>query len=215
MVRLRRNGDCVGFCHDEAIPEATRPQSACQGHRGTGNARRRTRNPEGRRITEAGGSKGRVATRLDKTFRDLGWREGRHDTTVRSVVRVMPYKKAGEKYPIVKETEVYNEGYKVDNVKGRVALDVEWNAKDGNLDRDISQFRALYEGGIIDAAVIITRTQDDLRALGVSLGAVKVLDTSTTTNLGKLEPRLTRGDSGGCPVLAVAISAACYVPESN
>ena len=33
--------------------------------------------------------------------------------------------------PIV--TETVNEGYKVDNFRDRIALDVEWNAKDGNL----------------------------------------------------------------------------------
>lgn len=33
--------------------------------------------------------------------------------------------------------------------------------------------------------------------------------TTTTTNLEKLEPRLTRGDAGGCPVLAVAITRRC------
>lgn len=75
----------------------------------------------------------------------------------------MPYGPAGERDATVIESEVRNEGYKVDNVKGRVALDVEWNAKDGNLDRDVGAYRALYEAGIINGAAIITRTQADLR----------------------------------------------------
>jgi len=126
--------------------------------------------------------------------------------------------------PRVIESEVFNEGYKVDNVKGRIALDVEWNAKDGNLDRDIGAYRALYDAGLIDGAVLVTRTQDDLRRLaqGLALAAGQAeeearrrLGTTTTTNLGKLEPRMTRGDAGGCPVLAVAISAHCWVAEGD
>ncbi len=95
-------------------------------------------------------------------------------------------------------------------MKGRVALDVEWNAKDGNLDRDLGAYRALYTAGIIDGAAIITRTQDDLRKLAIQMGAETKFGTTTTTNLTKLEPRLTRGDGGGCPVLAIAISARCF-----
>ncbi|WP_307781205.1 BglII/BstYI family type II restriction endonuclease [Rhabdothermincola sediminis] len=123
---------------------------------------------------------------------------------------MQPYGPAGEKRVRTVETEVYNEGYKVDNVKGRVALDVEWNAKDGNLDRDLGAYRALYTAGIIDGAAIITRTQDDLRKLAIQMGAETKFGTTTTTNLTKLEPRLTRGDGGGCPVLAIAISARCF-----
>src|SRR5262245_6349607 len=88
-------------------------------------------------IVHTGGNKSAVAARIDRAFRLLGWREGRHDTRIVSEIRVMPFREAGEQQPIVRTTEVRNEGYKVDNVKGRMAVDVEWNAKDGNLDRDI------------------------------------------------------------------------------
>ena len=70
----------------------------------------------------------------------------------------MPYRPAGETAVIVTSSLVSNEGYKVDNFKGRVALDLEWNAKDGNLDRDIGAYRALYDAGFIDVGVIVTRT---------------------------------------------------------
>jgi hypothetical protein len=156
-----------------------------------------------------GGSKGAVARRLDEAFRRLGWREGRHDTRITSELRLMPYTPAGERTPQLVETEVLSEGYKTDNVKSGVALDVEWNAKDGNLDRDIGAYRALYDAGVIAAGVIVTRTQTDLRALGQRLGR-DPLGTTTTTNLDKLVPRLARGDAGGCPVLAIGITARCY-----
>ena len=164
-------------------------------------------------ILDQGGNKSDLAGRVDEAFRGLGWREGRVDTLIKLAVKISPYKKAGENEPKIQETVVSNEGYKVDNLKGRVALDVEWNAKDGNLDRDLGAYRALYDSALIDAAVLITRTHDDLRKLALQLSAESTkFATTTTTNLDKLRPRLTRGDAGGCPVLAVAITARCHLP---
>jgi hypothetical protein len=161
-------------------------------------------------ILNPGKNEGQVAKRLNRAFRELGWREGRHDTKVISVLKLMPYRRAGEKKAVTEESEVVSEGYKVDNVKRSVALDVEWNAKDGNLDRDLGIYRTLHEADIIGVGVIITRTMEDLRELGHKLGRERFLETSTTTNLTKLEPRMSRGTGGGCPVLAVAITARCY-----
>ena len=160
-------------------------------------------------ILEPGGNEGAVAKRLNRAFRERGWREGRHDTTIKSSLHLMPYRDAGETRGRVIETEVSSEGYKVDNLKGKVALDVEWNAKDGNLDRDLGAYRALYNAGVIAAGVILTRTQTDLRDLGQRLGR-DPFRTSTTTNLDKLLPRMVRGDGSGCPVLAIAITARCF-----
>jgi len=161
-------------------------------------------------VLSAGGNKSDVARRIDAEFRELGWREARHDTKVTSILIKQPYRDVGELQTEELTYEVLNEGYKIDNVKARVALDVEWNAKDGNLDRDLAAYRALYEAGIIDVGVIITRTQADLReaALGLDPASTK-FQTTTTTNLTKLKPRLTRGDAGGCPILAIAITAKC------
>ena len=159
-------------------------------------------------ILDEGGNKSDLAARIDERFRELGWREGRVDTLIKLAVKVSPYKKAGEKELTVRETVVANEGYKVDNLKARVALDVEWNAKDGNLDRDLGAYRALYDSALIDAAILITRTQDDLRKLALLLNPDSTkFATTTTTNLVKLRHRLRRGDAGGCPVLAIAITA--------
>ncbi|MDR1807560.1 MAG: hypothetical protein LBR33_06570 [Propionibacteriaceae bacterium] len=161
-----------------------------------------------------GGEESGLAKRLNYAFRSRGWREGRVDTVIKLQLRLMPFAEAGETEARVEESSVTNEGYKVDNVRDRIAMDLEWNAKDGNLDRDLAAYRALYEAGLINGAILVTRTVDDLRALGyfvrVEAGmsdaeARKVLSTSTTTNTKKLLPRLQRGDAGGCPVLAVAI----------
>jgi hypothetical protein len=168
-------------------------------------------------LTTPGGQESNLAARLNTSFRSQGWREARVDTNMRLSLVTMPYAPAGEHAVTVVDTETNNEGYKVDNFKARVALDVEWNAKDGNLDRDIGAYRALYDNALIDGAVIVSRTQSDLRELaylhGTAAGmthgsARKILGTTTTTNSDKLVPRMTRGDSGGCPLLAVFISAA-------
>jgi hypothetical protein len=101
-------------------------------------------------------------------------------------------------------------------LKGRIALDVEWNAKDGYLDRDLAAYRSLYEYALIDAAVIITRTQEDLRRLVLASEPESTkFNTTTTTNLDKLRPRMTRGDAGGCPVLAIAITSRCYTLKKD
>ena len=76
----------------------------------------------------------------------------------------------------------------------------------GNLDRDISAYRALYDAGIIEAAAIITVAQAEMKewAQEVTPGTTKFA-TSTTTNIDKAVPRLRRGDGGGCPIVVVGI----------
>ncbi len=165
-------------------------------------------------LVNSGGNETKLAARLNSAFREKGWREARVDQIIKLSLLKQPYRPAGERKPVVVETETTSMGYKVDNFVDRVALDVEWNAKDGNLDRDLGAYRSLYDAGLIDAAVMITRTVDDLRRLATRLregagmspkDASSMLKTSTTTNTTKLVPKLTRGDSGGCPILVVAI----------
>jgi hypothetical protein len=165
-------------------------------------------------ILVAGGNRGPIAIRLDTAFFERGW----------SAVRVnTEFKLVGQKKKALTSrayeenflaTTVSNDGFEVDNMKGRVAIDVEWNAKDGNLDRDLAAYRALYDLGLIDLGVIITRDHQGIRDLaGQELGsedAFRRLGTTTTTNMIKLEPRITRGDAGGCPILAIGITKSTW-----
>lgn len=169
-------------------------------------------------LLKPGGQESDLAARMNRLFRENGWREARVDTLIQLSLRRTPLRSAGEKTLPAIITETKNEGYKVDNFRDRIALDVEWNAKDGNLDRDIGAYRSLYDAALIDAGVMITRTLD-LRDLGRSLGIAagmsleetkRILGTTTTTNREKLMPRLTRGDAGGCPILAVFICTATH-----
>ncbi len=165
-------------------------------------------------ILVAGGNRGQIAIRLDAAFAERGWDAVRINTASRLEGRRKSRSFGRDYDDLFLTQEVRNEGFEVDNMKGRVALDVEWNAKDGNLDRDLAAYRALYDLGLIDVAVIVTRDHAAIRDLaGTTLGsedAFRRLGTTTTTNLAKLEPRLTRGDGGGCPILAVGITTATW-----
>ena len=166
-------------------------------------------------ILVAGGNETEIAGRLNRAFKDRGWQEERAVTTIRNYMQARGRGRNSENGPIRAETEFENKGYFIDNVKGRVVLDVEWNAKDGNLDRDLAMYRWLYEVGFVDLAVMVTREHDELRDFGVSIRrqagqdettAKAWLKTSTTTNLQKLAPRVKSGNPGGCPFLGLGIT---------
>lgn len=187
------------------------------------------------RIVRSGGAKHFISSELDEAFRELGWREARYEQELVTHLVMQPYGRAGEHSPTVRKTKNAYGGHKIDNVKGRIGLDVEWNPKDGNLDRDLGNFRALYDGGAIDAGIILTRTVEGMRDLwqeviaharGLAIDPVDwssnwdkrlgktpadPLGTSTTSNFEKLVPRIERGDGGGCPILAIAITKECYI----
>lgn len=161
-----------------------------------------------------GGNRGQIAFRLDKSFEELGWRAVRI-TTESKLVGNMKASMSSSAYDIAfLNTSVVNPGFEVDNMKGRVAIDVEWNAKDGNLDRDLAAYRSLYEMGLIDVATMITRDHEGIRRLAgddlESADAYRRLGTTTTTNMVKLEDRMTRGDSGGCPFLGIGMTQATW-----
>ncbi len=174
-----------------------------------------------------GGNKGQVARRLDRTFRELGWREAGHESKTVVTFSLRPYAGAGETKPQVRSAESESKGHKVDNVLGGAALDVEWNAKDGNLDRDLSNFSALHEYALVDVGVIITRHQQRTKYAANTLAElanrvvyragkrIVLLSTTTTTNFEQLLWRMRRGDARGCPVLAVAVTELSYQPAAG
>ncbi|BAN03349.1 BglII/BstYI family type II restriction endonuclease [Ilumatobacter coccineus] len=155
-------------------------------------------------IFPTGGNESNTAARLNAGLRDRGWREGSYTVALTAELRMLAYgeDEGAQVLPIENEAA----SYLIDNIKGRIAVDVEWHAKDGNLDRDLAAYRSLYNEGIIDAAAIITMHRAEMRAWARRLDPETTkFNTSTTTNLEKVTPRLERGDSGGCPVLIVAV----------
>lgn len=177
-----------------------------------------------------GGNRSKMAEMLDEAFRLRGWREARYSQELSTTLTVFPWKDASTPETTEQVTAVMDaEGHKIDNVKGRAMVDVEWNPKDGNLDRDISNYVALYNGGLINVGVLIVRSDsfrekavelfEDIRNIAVKVpNEVKTInwvyrdsvsrnpyETTTTANFEKAVPRLRRGDGQGCPVLVIGI----------
>lgn len=145
-------------------------------------------------ILKPGGSKGLISSKLDSHFTKLGWIEKKFDTKI-----------------VVDKSEHVAPTHKVDCYKNRVALEVEWNNKDPFFDRDLNNFRLLFDLRAIDAGVIITRCTE-LQRIFNELGRGPSFGNSTT-HMAKLLPRLEGGSGGGCPVVVFGIRAAAYVED--
>lgn len=145
-------------------------------------------------VIAAGGRKSPIADRIDHQFYELGWREKKFDTRI-----------------IVDDQEFTSPTHSVDCFKGRVGVEVEWNNKDPFYDRDLNNFRILFDLRVIDVSVIITRATE-LQAIFKQLGKGASYGASTTHHT-KLWPRLEGGGGGGCPVLTFAITPALYVED--
>lgn len=146
-------------------------------------------------IATPGGRKSLVADRLDGAFKARGWKEKRFDTRI-----------------VVDGTELVSPTHEVDVLKNRVALEVEWNNKDPFYDRDLNNFRLLFDLRVIDVGVIVTRCTE-LHSLFVEVGRERQSYGSSTTHMEKLLPRLEGGGGGGCPVVVFGIRRAAYLDD--
>ena len=146
-------------------------------------------------IAKPGGSKSLIANRIDGAFKKLGWKEKRFDTRI-----------------LIDGEEHKSPTHEVDVLKNRVALEVEWNNKDPFYDRDLNNFRLLFDLRVIDVGVIITRCSE-LNPLFVEVGRDKQSYGASTTHMQKLLPRVEGGGGGGCPVVAFGIRRSAYVDD--
>lgn len=147
-------------------------------------------------ILKAGGGKSPLSKRLDSHLYDLGWEEKSFDTKI-----------------TVDATEYDAPTHGVDCFKNRVALEVEWNNKDPFFDRDLNNFRLLFDLRVIDLGVIITRC-DELQKIFKELGKGPSYGASTT-HMSKLLPKVEGGGGGGCPILVFGISKELYVEDES
>jgi hypothetical protein len=142
-------------------------------------------------ITTPGGRKSQIAEFIDGFMTLRGWVEKQFKTSV-----------------IVDESRIDSPTHKVDCYKNRIALELEWNNKDPFFDRDLNNFRMLFDLRAISVGVIVTRC-DDLQEIfddldrGASFGA-------STTHMSKLLPRIEGGGGAGCPVLVLGITKKSY-----
>jgi hypothetical protein len=141
---------------------------------------------------QPGGGKSLVANQFDNHFRRYGWTEKAFDTGI-----------------VVDLIKRDSPTHKVDNYKNNIAVEVEWNNKDPFYDRDLNNFRLLFDLRVISVGIIITRCTD-LQKIFDELGRGPSFGTSTT-HWNKLIPRLEGGSGGGCPVLAFGITRGLYI----
>lgn len=145
-------------------------------------------------VVAPGGRKSDIAGGIDGELTARGWVEKNFATQIRVDEHVM-------------DTPTH----KVDCFKNRVALEIEWNNKDPFFDRDLNNFRLLFDLRAISVGVIITRCSE-LQQIFNGLGKGSSYGNSTT-HMSKLLPRIEGGGGAGCPILVFGISPALYVED--
>ena len=157
-------------------------------------------------IKRPGGNESPIPPKIAVILEPKGWREIR----ISGDLLIKFYPRKGRKKGVFsdkpserKVLENYIDGHNIDFVKGRVAVDVEWNSKDQTFDRDLFAMRTYYECDIISVGVIITR-DESLDDIFKKYGLLSKYGASTTW-MGKLLPRLNSRRHGGCPILAIGI----------
>ncbi len=146
-------------------------------------------------INVGGRQKSLLTTQLDGALYARGWKEKKFETAIEL---------DGVRTP--------SPTHKIDCFKNRVALEVEWNNKTEFYDRDLNNFRLLFELRAIDLGVIVTRC-DELQVIFNSLGRGTSYGNSTTI-LSKLLTKVDGGGAGGCPVVVFGMRPSLYDPNS-
>ncbi|HPY29325.1 MAG TPA: BglII/BstYI family type II restriction endonuclease [Verrucomicrobiota bacterium] len=142
-------------------------------------------------ITVGGGRKSQVSEWIDSELLKYGWKPKNFDTKI-----------------TVDKHSYESPTHEVDCFKNRVALEIEWNNKDPFFDRDLNNFRLLFDLRVISVGVIITRC-DELQDIFVELGRGSSYGASTT-HMSKLLPRIQGGGGAGCPILVFGIKKSLY-----
>ena len=150
-------------------------------------------------LSAKGGNKTEIAGSLDSSFYRRGWVEKQFHTAI-SVDGV------------TEETPTHD----IDCYRNRVAVELEWNNKDPFYDRDLNNFRLLYDLRVVDVGVMVTRSTSLMQWLRTNH---KMLEKApgtygaSTTHFDKLEPRILGGGAGGCPVFVFAMTEQLYVDD--
>ena len=143
---------------------------------------------------EKGGGKSKVAIRMDRMFLERGWKPKEFDTKI-----------------LIDGKAIESPTHEVDCFKDKVALELEWNNKTEFYDRDLNNFRLLFELRVADVGVVITRC-DELQGIFNAMGKGGSYGP-TTTILSKLKRKLDGGAGGGCPVLAIGMKSTLYLDD--
>lgn len=145
-------------------------------------------------IEGGGGNKTEIAKWVDCLLGARGWAEKQFSTAV-----------------IVDDSRLASPTHKVDCYKNRIALELEWNNKDPFFDRDLNNFRLLFDLRAISVGIIMTRC-DELQEIFNNLGRGKSYGNSTT-HMAKLLPRIAGGSGAGCPVIVIGITRRLFAED--
>ena len=145
-------------------------------------------------IVYPGGSKSKIAKRIDGALIKRGWKERSFQTKI-----------------VIDDNSLDSPTHKVDCFKNAIGLEVEWNNKDPFFDRDLNNFRLLFELRALSVGVIVTRC-DELQTIFNTLDRGSSYGNSTT-HMSKLLPRIEGGGGGGCPIAVFGISNKLYVED--
>lgn len=143
-------------------------------------------------IEVGGGRKSQVADRIDSFLVQRGWEEKQFQTAM-----------------LVDGNRLDSPTHKIDCYRNKIGLEIEWNNKDPFFDRDLNNFRLLFDLRALSVGVIITRS-DELQDIFNDLGRKSSFGASTT-HMSKLLPRIEGGGGAGCPLLVFGITKKLYV----
>jgi hypothetical protein len=178
---------------------------------------------EGKESPVGGRNKSQIAAELDRLLARYGWYETLFETSIHvKAKRTIKRERIGKKGKPLKKHEsvivTFEEinfaapTHQVDCYRDRIALEVEWNNKNPFFDRDLNNFRLLFELRAIEVGVIVTRC-DELDDIFRDLFGSKSANQrygKTTTRMSKLIPLIKGGGGGGCPILVFGINKASY-----
>ncbi len=147
-------------------------------------------------IASGGGNKSKLSGFIDGFLTERGWAEKQFQTAIE-----------------VDGTRFDSPTHKIDCFKNSVALEIEWNNKDPFYDRDLNNFRLLFDLRAVSVGIIITRA-DELQDIFNHLGRGSSYGNSTT-HMSKLLPRILGGGGAGCPLLVFGITKALLVEDDQ
>ena len=147
-------------------------------------------------IAVGGGNKSKLSGFIDAFLTDCGWEEKQFQTAIE-----------------VDGARIDSPTHKIDCFRNGVALEIEWNNKDPFYDRDLNNFRLLFDLRAVSVGVIITRA-DELQDIFNDLGRGSSYGNSTT-HMSKLLPRIEGGSGAGCPLLVFGIKKSLYEDDDQ
>ena len=147
-------------------------------------------------IATGGGNKSKLSGFIDGFLEKRGWVEKQFQTAIE-----------------VDGTRLDSPTHKIDCFKNSIALDIEWNNKDPFYDRDLNNFRLLFDLRAVSVGSIITRS-DELQDIFNELGRGSSYGNSTT-HMSKLLPRIQGGGGAGCPLLVLGLTKSLLVEDDE